>query len=1803
MKTTTTGITRLFGYMLLAGGLLVASCGSEEEQKGGDPIEPGGESGDRREVMLTLKNKLALTPATQGSTGDPATKAPIATAAENDIRTLDVYVFGSDTEGGEYTFQERFAYRAGDNDKLPAGATELQLAVQGTDGTETSGLLKLKRGLFVKLYCIANDVALIDPAGDGITPVQPTGFVPLVLSTPGETGTKVATPGVPLESSFTSYHTRLLAADAKGDTLACPLAMSGALTTALDLTSFENSARLQAGFKLTRLSARFDIQNVASDSRFTLQSVSMGSGRRGSGYFPIRVYGDLPTAKPAELLTYPVRAFYGGNANNGLCTGAFYSYPSPQADKGFLILQGVYKVNETESTEVSYQIPFRQTNPNGQEVYLDINNNHRYTIAITAADAYHLDANITVADWADDGSIEYTPENKPGEILVTIPPGYADETEENKDTKTVNMSVKPGSTFEMAITTNSALKLSKVYAGGVAGQLQNWLSVSEPVITPGATLSTYRYTVSLTTPYLLGRYPRATLRLTNTINGSESVLFVEPVAAPVPIETPQPPKAPNGSSDNPNTFDPAANTASLYRITGSQAQVRINCPDGIKLESKPDWLDVQVSAAVGALTTSTLTLNNRDAVVADNKGIVTFSNKKKADLKIDVHVTLLDAPVVPSYAGIGADNKVDLGSGGTPDNVIVLIKSDNKATVKTTSLDGVSVAITYEAGSPEWLKYEGGSSILAAVSPASFAVPNLTALGSPAATASVYASKAPQKTNELIFSPIESKLAGAKKATVTMKNIIGGEDYVITITPAMQAATAVKGAEASVPLQDALDAVKKSLTLYQLPGEGAATSKMQITVSSLGGSVLAFDGEEGGMVITPPAQNTTNTANYLLTPALADDKNEATGTLHVKNYTDPDQMTDYAVKVLRSDLLGGDKISLPAVKDQSATLKVSSYEGFKIDETKINWNGGTQWFKVSTLDFGGGADKVVTVVANAAITKVRPATVTLNNKIVNGGDLQVTVSPGYAVPALTVGTIPANSYNTLTATAGSATSTVKLYRVAGSNIQLKATSVGGSKLQGDPVGVTVTRNTGGDDFNTENTYTVTWDGSTTTEGSFQLVNSQDASQVQTVTVELPVTALTATNVSINATANTAINSAATSPEGFTASVSSWGTGGSAWFDLTPTDYGKGSQNVVIRVKANLDGINIQTATVTLTNKIAGGAPITFTVTPTLGGPTVAYLGSSSPAQNKMSGNTVTLYRLTGSKLTVRVTSVGGSKVTSQNGVTVTGGNNASNVSDYVVTLANNTTTGGSFQFSNFSDNSKVSPVITVNAPLTSSSSPGNISLNTALNQTASTTFNTPEGFTGTVSSWGTGGGAWFTLNAADFAAGNQTVTVKSTAPSGVNMQTATVTLTNKIAGGDSKTFTVTPTFAGPTMTYANNNSPVQNGMSGTTASLYNVANSRLNVTVSSVGGVTVASSTGVNVSANTSDNTSHTYTLTWNGSSGPGNYSVVFANKRNTNLKTTLTVTILNNAITAVANTNVNAANSGNNTISVTSPAGCTASIQSGWNGGGQWFDITTNPGAGTQNLVITQRNNVNTVMKPVTVRLTSAMVGGTGVYKDITVTPTGFVAPTLTPASGTINDFYLNIAQSATFTAAAPGGSTDATSSNTGVATVSRSGNTFTVTAVNLGTANITVPNSSATGSTSTYKITVASPKNYVGKAVWKYYGFYIAQEDAGKGPWTANLTRDYCSNKSGATWYVPSDAEWRTMLGGTSGRGLASAAVHKEYDSKGVFAGVYWSSTVSGSDHAYALFFGTGTNGNVCVADDDEQSYPGNKIRCVAK
>ena len=933
--------------MLFCLFVLLGSCTEEVQQKGEQPAPEGGSDAiTRQEVTLSLKNKLVLDrEKTKGET--------IATAEENAISALDVYVFASETENGDYSFMERFAYRNTPDAVLPAGASELQLTPTDADAKETTGLLKVKKGLFVKLYCIANNTTLVDPAHEG-QPVDDAAFVPLELSTTDDNKTKVTAVGTPLETTFATWHTHLLTSTVQADTLATPLAMTGALTTPLDLTDFGSAARVQAGIRLTRLVARYDIINEAGSSRFTIETVSMGNARRGSDLFPIRPYGDMPEAKPDELITTPERRFYGENANKGIQAGAFYSYPSPLKDKGFLILKGMYKINESESKEVSYQIPFTQQAADGNQTFLEIANNHRYTIAITAADEYHLDCTLYVADWTDDGSIDdFKPDQDSGEIDVTIPAEFTDDTKYDPDTRSVSMSLKPKSQFTVTTTATANLTVYKKYVGGIDAQQYDWLEISEPAVSTKAASMNYNYTFSLKEDYTLGRYPRAVLRFTNTMNGSETTFFVEAVSVPQADVTPQ------VGDNNPNSFDAENKLVNLYRITGSNAHVRITCPDGSEVESKPDWLDVAVYKQSGAETTYSFTLNDRDVTgVTDDKGTVVFYNKKANDLKTDIVVQLLDATLKPDFTYPSLNdrkNSYEAPAGDTPGNINMQISDNNEFSIGCKSMLGIEIGLDFDGGS-EWLKVKGAP-----------------------------VTKTLNENTQLTFSLDNAKLGGAKKTTVTLKNKIGGENTVFTVSPVFPVPTVTFVSGSNSPTLNTMTGT--DIKLYQVEG-----SQVSIKANALGGTCAKI--LSGDITVTADDDYAVE-KTYVVTW-----KSGNSATFQIANKSDETKATTTYTVNAPATTIEASNLYVKAANSGNTNISVTSPEGVKA--TVLNWNKGDQWFDISTdQTTGSGAKNIVITQRNNINAIMKSVTIRLTNKIAGGASKDITVTPnGFVAPTL-----------------------------------------------------------------------------------------------------------------------------------------------------------------------------------------------------------------------------------------------------------------------------------------------------------------------------------------------------------------------------------------------------------------------------------------------------------------------------------------------------------------------------------------------------------------------------------------------------------------------------------------------------------------------------------------------------------------------------------------------------------------------------------------------------------------------------------
>lgn len=559
--------------------LLAASCTSEQEQ----PLpgkDPEGTDGDRQEIMLTLNNTLRI----PGATTKATTKAdgdPIATETENFISTLDVYVFASDDENSDnYTFQELFYFREDGSSVDKEWATRLNFT-QTDEGRKASALLRVKKGLYIRTYCIANQTTLVKPGGD-IYPV--TDFLPLRQSEPGSPANTV-TAGMPTEQEFLALRTPALSPDDKDGYLKTPLPMTGSNVTPMDLTDFSVSARQMMGFKMVRSVARFDVVNNAEASKFSLQSISMGKGIEGVTYFPVKAYSTNRVIYPATPFTAEMTA-----DNDYTATGAFYSYPSPSADKAYLILKGIYAANKTENKQVTYQVPFERV-VDGKGVFVDIQQNHRYTLYISDADEYHLDVDIRVSDWDDAGNIDdYKPDNviRDEDISLIAPPASVNASYDNIAC-VVSLLQDATSKFVLKVRSNSTLTCEVNTPVGATA----WIEKDDSYT---GSVNEFAFKVVDGVETLPGNLPDLNLRLSNLASGKSKIVRVTRMPGPeVALSTAD-------AAGNLNRYDASTRTITFYNTASQTVLLHAVGTDGQEVTPAdvPAWLTVVAKSGVAS---------------------------------------------------------------------------------------------------------------------------------------------------------------------------------------------------------------------------------------------------------------------------------------------------------------------------------------------------------------------------------------------------------------------------------------------------------------------------------------------------------------------------------------------------------------------------------------------------------------------------------------------------------------------------------------------------------------------------------------------------------------------------------------------------------------------------------------------------------------------------------------------------------------------------------------------------------------------------------------------------------------------------------------------------------------------------------------------------------------------------------------------------------------------------------------------------------------------------------------------------
>lgn len=1167
--------------------VLLACSSDETEQRSND----GNTDPDRREIVIELQNGLRSIAS--------ATRAPIAEADENHIRSLDIYVFACPQEEGQYTLSDRFCYRA-DNDALPAGAQKLDFKYDETTG-QARVVFYPRKGMYNHFFCVANNTTLLKQDG---TPY--TDYKPLSLSNvtgTDDTGLTLTAAGSPTEDEFLQLLPPALKSGDGGDVLRSPLMMSGATLLPIDLRNPSLGSSIRLNMRLTRAVARFDVVNNALESHLTITSIGMDRGRTRISLFPIAPL-DAPDGDDSGLATYADAPYDRPTANLGTTTKAFYCYPSPAADGAALVIKGYYALNQTDKpVEVSYRIPFEQTT-DGTGTRIEVMHNHRYTLQITRADQFKLDHLIKIEDWADEGSLDQTLDNDLDELKIAnlVPLG---KTLYDPLTETVTMSIDPArgeSSFTVHTASNTGASAALNFV--LASQNQHWLKLEEMI--PDADYEhkgsqAAKFKVSLIPDYAGDAYPRAVLRVTDGSGKYEKMLIITPEPYPIPFPTLPRPEAAGGKL---NIYDTMDKTLHLYRVKGSTVQLKLSCPDGtIAQDDLSSWLKVERTGGTDQVSVFTLTMIDPEVVLTDDRATLVFVNKDQPDLKQPVTLVLHEAEVtdiaISDHAGLS-----DLDA--TKNEVEMTVTLNSQFRLSALAYDEVKVdKVEYADGIygkvDEWLEITKETTTRTAEHFDNLLTQTLEermqaswgqlAATTDAATRSVVL---PVKVrNNLVFK-MKSDARYFGTATVTLKNTCLGPDLVLKVLPEYPVPV-VSASTPMTPTPNNYDDPDK--TLYLLQQADGKTSVATLSIYSPGGSTLTLPADVSGLSLDRTGSELP-TQKYTLSWTGTDNTlTDRDVTLQVKNASNTAQVQNITVKALSTDIsdltlvpketgsatldLAKKAVSIDVKESNSFTLKMKSYGG----QVKVESCPSFLTAPAATRGMPSKTETSLTFTLKAGNDGVNGKTtedLVLANPC-GGPKLTLKVTPLYIAPIVSAaGTMaPANANKW-----DAADNTLYLVQQTSGKTStgiLTVYSLGGSTIE-PPKGTTASL-LSSDEKSQQ--YELRWAGSDAANLSVQnltlkLKNKSDATKTKDVNMQLLPNVIS--NLSLAPKANgTASLSGATVTVDITADN---------WFKLTMKAYGNGSR---VTVKSKPDWLKASTPATSRSLPTLEQTAITFTV--------------------------------------------------------------------------------------------------------------------------------------------------------------------------------------------------------------------------------------------------------------------------------------------------------------------------------------------------------------------------------------------------------------------------------------------------------------------------------------------------------------------------------------------------------------------------------------------------------------------------------
>lgn len=347
-------------YLMALVGLLMASCSEDN-----DPFNAGGGEGQTGARELTF--------VFPGTAQGVVPYAVTASEAENELKTLDIYVFGVDSMKTARPMVLEEIFRSGQGYDLT------------TNGDAKTAKISVPAGNQKTFYFVAN------------------------------AREHLSLDSVELHVTDTTAFKAKMSNTLKGH-ITCPMLMSAKVDMPDVATEV---AKGTIDVTLTRRVARFDIQNNSETSNFVISEVVLADVPGNAPLFPIAGYV-APLVPKLPVIDFSAMK----NSNAGVTNSVFYMYPIDKDNVnkvGFSLVGTSLVMNAPQVLDVEFKSYTDKTKT------IDIEANNRYLVQVEDLGSGDLTATLKVIEWivgdtvnvdTGDGTIKLSSEDA----------GFADNT-------------------------------------------------------------------------------------------------------------------------------------------------------------------------------------------------------------------------------------------------------------------------------------------------------------------------------------------------------------------------------------------------------------------------------------------------------------------------------------------------------------------------------------------------------------------------------------------------------------------------------------------------------------------------------------------------------------------------------------------------------------------------------------------------------------------------------------------------------------------------------------------------------------------------------------------------------------------------------------------------------------------------------------------------------------------------------------------------------------------------------------------------------------------------------------------------------------------------------------------------------------------------------------------------------------------------------------------------------------------------------------------------------------------------------